>query len=279
MKQFKYDEIGYWSEVKLHIVREYASAYSRILAAQSSIRRHLYIDAFAGAGKHVSRRTGEFVAGSPLNALLVKPPFSEIHLVDLHGGKADELRKLIGDRKDVHVYEEDANKVLLNKVFPLCRYEDFSRGLCLLDPYALTVNWSVLETAGRMKTIEVFYNFMIMDANMNVLWRNPAKVDEVQAARMDAVWGDRTWRDAAYHKERGLPGFGDFEEKASNEEVAEAFRKRLKDVAGFAYVPKPIPMRNDQGAVVYYLFFASPSRTGATIVEDIYKKYRDKGVK
>jgi len=277
MKAFKYDEIGYWSEIKLHIVQEYAAAYSKILAAQAAIKRHVYIDAFAGAGKHVSKRTGEFVAGSPLNALLVKPPFSEIHLVDLHGGKAAELRKLVGDHKDVHIHEEDANKVLLDKVFPRCRYEDFSRGLCLLDPYKLNVNWNVLETAGRMKTIEVFYNFMIMDANMNVLWKNPEKVDAKQAARMDAVWGDHSWREAAYRKEPGL--FGDIEEKAGNEEVTEAFRKRLQDVAGFAYVPQPIPMRNDQGSIVYYLFFASPNRTGAGIVKSIFEKYRGKGAK
>jgi three-Cys-motif partner protein len=277
MKAFKYDEIGYWSEIKLHIVREYASAYSKILAAQSAIKRHVYIDAFAGAGKHVSKRTGEFVAGSPLNALEVEPPFSEIHLVDLHGGKADELRKLVGDRKDVHVHEGDANTVLLEKAFPRCRYGDFSRGLCLLDPYKLNVNWNVLETAGRMKSVEVFYNFMIMDANMNVLWKNPDKVDAKQAARMDAVWGDRSWREAAYRKEAGL--FGEMEEKAGNEEVAEAFRKRLQDVAGFAYVPQPIPMRNDQGAIVYYLFFASPNRTGAGIVKAIFEKYRSKGAK
>ena len=275
MKQFKYDEIGYWSEVKLDIVREYAFAYSRILAAQPAIKHHIYIDAFAGAGKHVSKRTGEFISGSPLNALLVKPPFSEIQFIDLHGGKANELRNIVGDRKDVYVHEGDANRILLETVFPRCRYEDFSRGLCLLDPYKLNVNWNVLETAGRMKTIEVFYNFMIMDANMNVLWKNPEKVDESQATRMDAVWGDRSWREAAYRKEAGL--FGDIEEKAGNEEVAEAFRKRLQDVAGFAYVPKPIPMRNDQGAIVYYLFFASPNRTGAGIVKDIFEKYRTKG--
>ena len=277
MKAFKYDEIGYWSEIKLHIVQEYAAAYSKILAAQAAIKRHVYIDAFAGAGKHVSKRTGEFVAGSPLNALLVKPPFSEIHLVDLHGGKAAELRKLVDDHKDVHVHEEDADKVLLDKVFPRCRYEDFSRGLCLLDPYKLNVNWNVLETAGRMKTIEVFYNFMIMDANMNVLWKNPEKVDAKQAARMDAVWGDHSWREAAYRKEPGL--FGDIEEKAGNEEVTEAFRKRLQNVAGFAYVPQPIPMRNDQGSIVYYLFFASPNRTGAGIVKSIFENYRGKGSK
>lgn len=50
-------------------------AYSRIL----STRRHpsfyhIYIDASAGAGLHVEKATGEFVPGSPLDALLVEPP-------------------------------------------------------------------------------------------------------------------------------------------------------------------------------------------------------------
>jgi three-Cys-motif partner protein len=65
MNSFAYDEIGYWSEVKLEIIGKYASAYSKILNAQATIRKHIYIDGFAGAGKHVSKRTGEFVLGSP----------------------------------------------------------------------------------------------------------------------------------------------------------------------------------------------------------------------
>jgi hypothetical protein len=34
MKKPKYDVIGYWSELKLDIISEYASAYSRIMDAQ-----------------------------------------------------------------------------------------------------------------------------------------------------------------------------------------------------------------------------------------------------
>ncbi len=33
---FPFDEIGLWSEIKLEIVKEYATAYSRILAAQQA---------------------------------------------------------------------------------------------------------------------------------------------------------------------------------------------------------------------------------------------------
>lgn len=36
------------------------------------------------------------------------------------------------------------------------------------------------------------------------------------------------------------------EEKASNEAITEAFRKRLKEVARFKHVPHPIAMRNSQ---------------------------------
>ena len=60
------DEIGYWSEIKLDIARKYAQAYSNVLANQRHISGYLYIDAFAGAGVHISKQTGEFVSGSPL---------------------------------------------------------------------------------------------------------------------------------------------------------------------------------------------------------------------
>ncbi|HEX6189249.1 MAG TPA: three-Cys-motif partner protein TcmP [Pyrinomonadaceae bacterium] len=276
MNNPKHDVIGYWSEVKLEIIRRYATEYSKIITAHDYIRRHIYVDAFAGSGQHISKRTGEFVPGSPLNALLVEPPFPEIHLIDLDGNRADQLRDAVGDRGDVFVHTGDSNQVLLDNVFPRCRYEEFHRALCLLDPYALSVDWKVIETAGKMKSIEIFYNFMIMDANMNVLWRNPDRVPEDQAVRMDKVWGDRTWRQAAYRTERGL--FGDIEAKADNEAVAEAFRSRLREVAGFQYVPRPMPMRNTRGAVVYYLFFASPNKTGAHIVEYIFEKFRQRGM-
>jgi three-Cys-motif partner protein len=277
VKKPKYDVIGYWSELKLDIIREYASAYSRIMDAQSSIRKHIYIDAFAGAGHHISKSTGNFVPGSPLNALLVQPSFSEFHLIDLDGDKATELRRIVGARSDIEIYDEDANQVLLEKVFPRCLYQDFNRALCLLDPYALTVDWNVIERAGKMKSVEIFFNFMMMDVNMNVLKRNPDRVSQAQVLRMDKAWGDHSWRDIAYRKERGL--FGDIEQKADNETVSEAFRQRLNKVAGFKYVPAPMPMRNEQGALVYYLFFASPNKTGANIVSDIFKKYREKGLR
>ncbi len=272
----KYDEIGYWSEVKLDIISKYASAYSTIMKKQKKIQSYLYIDAFAGAGVHIKKQTREFIKGSPLNALAISPAFPEYHFIDLDGDKVDKLRLVVGDRGDVSFHKGDCNEMLLNEVFPKCRYEDYRRALCLLDPYGLNVNWEVLEKAGKMKSVEIFYNFMIMDANMNILWRSPERVQTSQVARMDAVWGDHSWHEVAYKKTPGL--FSDMEEETTNEAVINAFRDHIRKAAGFEYVPEPMPMRNSKGSVIYYLFFASPNRTGAKIVKDIFDNYRNKGV-
>ena len=273
----KFDEIGYWSEIKLEIVRDYANTYSKILHAQTSPKlHHIYIDAFAGAGVHVSKETGELVPGSHLNALHVQPPFREYHLIDLDRKKVTSLRKLIGNRPDVQIHEGDCNEILLQEVFPKVQFKDYRRGLCLLDPYGLHLNWEVIQTAGQMQSIDMFLNFPVVDINRNVLWRDPQGVDAADIERMTAFCGDDSWRTTAYTTQSNLFGF---EEKVENDKVAEWFRKRLKKVAGFKHVPSPLPMRNSKGAIVYYLFFASQKLVAEDIVEHIFKKYSDRGAK
>lgn len=124
VKRLQFDEIGQWSEIKLEILKEYARAYSTILAAQKHPRfHHVYIEGFAGAGLHVTKLTKDFVLGSPLNALLVQPPFREYHLVDIAPDKVQMLSQVIGTRKDVFIYSDDCNQVLLKEVFPRVRYD------------------------------------------------------------------------------------------------------------------------------------------------------------
>jgi three-Cys-motif partner protein len=194
----EFDQIGYWSEIKLDIVRDYARAYSQILSAQIPRLCHVYIDGFSGPGVHASKATGDFVPGSPLNALLVQPPFCEYYFVDLDGDKAGHLRSAVGQREGVFVIEGDCNEVLPKEVFPRVRWEDYRRGLCLLDPYGLHLNWRVVEMAGRMGSIDLFLNFPVMDINRNVLWNDPAAVSAEQTARLTAFWGDDSWREIVY---------------------------------------------------------------------------------
>jgi three-Cys-motif partner protein len=270
--KLKFDKIGNWSEIKLDIIKDYAAAYSAILAKQKDPSfSHVYIDAFAGAGLHISKERGAFILGSPVNALQIRPPFREYHLIDLDGKKVSQLRQIVGNRSDVKLYEGDCNGILLDEVFPKVLFENYRRGLCLLDPYGLHLNWVVIKKAGQMKSIDMFLNFPVADINRNVLWHNPDAVDAEDVERMTAFWGDDSWREIAYTTEGNLFGFP---EKEDNETVAEGFRKRLQKVAGFKHVPSPLPMRNSKGAIIYYLFFASQKPVAQDIIEAIFNKYR-----
>ncbi|HYQ86959.1 MAG TPA: three-Cys-motif partner protein TcmP [Bacteroidota bacterium] len=274
-------EIGYWSEIKLDILTQYASAYSTILSKQKNpTLRHVYIDAFSGAGFHVKKADGNLVWGSPTSVLLIDPPFREYHLIDLDRGNIEVLEEQVKSRtkgpydpNDVYCYNGDCNKVLLTDVFPRVRYDKYVRGLCLLDPFGLHLDWSVVQTAGNMKSIEIFLNFPIMDINRNVLRRDPTQIDVIQSNRMTRFWGDESWRNSAYSSEGDL--FGN-EEKTTNQALAKSFKERLVSAAGFAYVPDPIAMRNSKGAVLYYLFFAAQRPVAEKIVRDIFNKHRDR---
>jgi three-Cys-motif partner protein len=274
-------QIGYWSEIKLDIIREYAAAYSQILAAQTRPRlKHVYIDGFSGPGVHLAKGTKDLVWGSPTSVLMVTPPFKEYHFIDLDQGNIETLELQVRSRHQgpydpnaTHFYNADCNEVLLTDVFPRVRFEDYARALCLLDPYGLHLDWTVIQTAGQMRSIEIFLNFPIMDINRNVLRRDPSAATPAQTERLTRYWGDDSWRKAAYTTSGNLFGL---EEKTSNDALASAFRERLASVAGFSYVPSPMAMKNTKGATVYYLYFASQKPVAAKIVKGIFKKHRDR---
>jgi three-Cys-motif partner protein len=271
--ELKIDEIGYWSEIKLAILEKYAKPYNQILLSHHL--RPIYIDGFAGAGHHKAKGSERIIEGSPTRALGVDPPFDSLHFVDSDGERVAQLKRLSADRPNVSVYHGDCNEVLVNQVFPGIKFADRQRALCILDPYGLHLDWETIKMAGQSGVIEIFLNFPVMDINRNVLWHNSERVSELHRERMTKFWGDRSWESAAYPTTQGL--FEPMQEKATNEDVAEAFRVRLKKVAGFKYVPKPMPMRNSTGAVVYFLFFAAQQPAADKIVQEIFAKYTHYG--
>ena len=77
------------------------------------------------------------------------------------------LAELFGEGMNAY-----ADRGLMIRV-PRCQWKDFHRALCLLDPYDLSIPWTLVQDIGRMRSVEIFYNFMIMDANRNALWNRP----------------------------------------------------------------------------------------------------------
>ena len=86
MTEFEFDKVGKWTEIKLTILREYASAYANVLKSTSYIKTH-YIDGFSGAGQHISKETNSMIDGSPKIALEIEPKFSSLHFIDFNKTK------------------------------------------------------------------------------------------------------------------------------------------------------------------------------------------------
>jgi three-Cys-motif partner protein len=121
----------------------------------------------------------------------------------------------------------------------------------------------------------MFLNFPVMDMNRNAIWRNPDQAPQGGVERMTRFWGDASWRDAAYTTSPQQDLFSAPNRiKQGNDAIVTAFRERLRKVAGFQFVPEPLPMKNSNSAVVYYLFFASPKAVAQKIIADIFDKYR-----
>lgn len=266
------DEIGPWSEIKLDILRDYAAPYSTILKSHGF--HHGYIDAFSGSGLHTRKSGGEEVLGSPLVALGVKPPFEEYHFINLDGEKVNFLKGYVGSRPDVTFYNADSNQVMLESVLPRFSYAKHTRALCVLDPYALTLNWEVVRAAGSSRAVEVFINFPVMQMNRNCKHKNTSEILPGELEAMDRFWGDRSWHAAMFRPSAQQNLFGEEDlDKTENRDLVNAYCKRLNEVAGFGFVANPLAMRNSRKAIVYYLIFAGPNKTGWKIVQDIYRKY------
>lgn len=274
----KLDEIGIWSEIKLDIIKEYASAFTTIMRKQDWCREYAYIDAFAGAGIHISRRTGEFIPGSPLNALEIENPFTEYRFIDIDKAKAEALEVLTREQSNINVYPEDCNEALVKKIFPSLQRKSKKRALCILDPYGLHLYWETIVEAAKLRTTEIFLNFPLMDMNRNVLHKDLLSEDPDQIERMNKFCGSEEWQEILYEEDKQMSLFGDtyrIKVVDGNIKLGDWFRvERLKKAAGFKFVTKPLLMRNSKGGPLFFLFFASHNETGKKIVSDIFNKYR-----
>lgn len=271
------EAIGLWTEIKLHIIREYAAAYTTILKGESWCRGYAYIDAFAGGGQFVSKNDRDrLIIGSPLNALNIQHKFTEYYFIDIDPQKIEQLRELTVTRPEfdtIHFLTGDANRKVTQEILPFFQYNSFKRALCILDPYGVDIEWATISAIGQTKTMDVYLNFPLMDINRNAARRVIELSDPNQGEKLTKIWGDDSWKELAYTVQDRL-----FEEPIlikikGNETLKQGFMGRLKNKAGFAYVPEPILMTNQQGGPLYFLFFASHKPVAQKVAQDIFRKW------
>lgn len=253
------EAIGIWSEIKLQIIQEYASAYTTILKDEPWCRAYAYIDAFAGPGEFISKEDRHrMIPGSPVNALNIKHKFTEYRFIDIDKTKIDQLKQLVSGRpeaKFVHFHSGDANGVLREEILPRFGYKSFKRALCILDPYGVDIEWATIASIGRANTMDVYLNFPIMDINRNAARKVLETANPQEGARLTKIWGDDSWKSLVYWEQPLLSAPPLLVKKpAGTRIIKQGFIERLKNVAGFAFVPEPILMRNQIGGPLYFFF-------------------------
>ena len=271
------DDIGIWSEFKLSILERYFKEYTKILSHQNYFKFY-YIDAFAGAGIHLSKSKDRIIKGSPLKALEIEPPFHHYHFIDLDLDRVSFLKKQIGERKDVTIHQGDSN-LELKKILPSIKHNEYKRAICLLDPYKKkNLHWETILLAGKMDTVEVFINFPIMDINRSIAIKNPDEISKKTMDDMDLFWGDHSWYNELFASTGDLFGKDIKYKKAiANNVLVKSFKKRLKKLAGYKYIPDPVPMKNGSNNTIYFLYFATNNKTAYKIVSHLFNKYKTEG--
>ena len=155
---------GDWTKEKLTIIEDYLQFYVNALSKQKV--QLIYIDAFAGSGK-TELQSGETIDGSALISL--KYNFDKYYFIELDEERSrclnEEINTRFHEKKDkVKVITGDSNSELKKLFRSLTVYQ---RGVMFLDPYAMELEWDVLETAKQTNILDIWYLFPL-----NALTRN-----------------------------------------------------------------------------------------------------------
>ena len=274
------DVIGPWSEDKLEMLRKYLHAYTAIMQGQRWCRNgYHYIDAFAGTGKPRARDEERYIDGSPRVALTIQHPFHSYTFIEKTSWRVQRLRELEDEfpDRDIRIREGDCNRIITTEITPRIRYERFNRGLTVLDPFGMDIEWSTIEQISETRAIEIFMNFPVMALNRTVLPNDPNALTEAQIERMNRFWGSSEWRGDIYEQVPTL--FGPPVEmkicRTTGQRLGRLFKKRLEEV--FPCVTAPLVMTNSKNAPLYCLIFAGHNLTGAKIVQEIFQRYERLG--
>lgn len=264
---------GEWTKEKLTIIDDYLKFYVTALSHQKV--KLVYIDAFAGSGK-TCLADGTEVDGSVIISL--NYDFDEYYFIEIDEERISSLREIIKTRfpsklTKIHIINDNCNDSLKKILANLTVYQ---RGVMFLDPYALELDWSILEKANETKILDIWYLFPL-----NALTRNLPKkktLTDGTKAKLNTILGTSEWETKLYHENPQISLFGDVEyDRVNFDELVSFIRSRLSST--FAYVsPKSRILKNSKNSALFILFYIMTNNSpkaiglGSKVVTDIFTK-------
>ena len=205
-----------------------------------------------------------------MKALNVKPRFDKYWFVDLSPLRVENLEKIQNEFPDrnIEILQGDANQILKNDIIPVLTRQE--RGIIILDPYGLQIDWSTVEEIAKARLFDVFINFSLMGVIRNLPSRDFP--DGSQLELMERVMGSSDWVNELYTFQKDLFGGIKIQRgKLSPEWIGCFYRYKLQNL--FSYVSDLVIMKNSKNSPIYALVLASHNSTAIKITNDILKKF------
>ncbi|SRR6266446_1737274 len=186
-------EIGNWGEDKYRLLHLYAQIFSVSMKGKWDCR--VYIDLFAGSGRSRIKGTNRIVAGSPLVALSVDPPFDRYVFCEKDRDMLNALEKRVArdyPAAKAQFLLGDANEVateILNKI-PQHKKDFRVLSFCFVDPFNLKD--LAFDTIDRLST--KFVDFMVLIATDMDAARNVATYILPENEVVERFLGVADWR-------------------------------------------------------------------------------------
>lgn len=264
---------GHWTQEKLTIINDYLNFYVTALSKQRV--KLVYIDAFAGSGKTVLP-DGTEIDGSAILSLNYN--FDEYYFFEIDRERKEELEQIVQKRfpskvTKVHIINDNCNNRLGEVLSNLTVYQ---RGVMFLDPYALELDWSILDAASKTGILDIWYLFPV-----NALTRNlpmDKQYTTATSAKIDTILGTHDWEKALYEEDPQLTFFGTTDyRRVDFDRLVSYITNRISSI--FAYVsPKSRILKNSKNSPLFILYFimtnSSPKAIGlgSKVVNQIFDK-------
>lgn len=229
--------VSEWNDRKHYFLRRYMEIFATGMSKRWAERA--YVDLFAGPGMCFNRDTKQFEEGSPLIALA--RDFSRCVFVEKNAVAASSLRARTAahPRHDrVTILEGDCN-VVVREVARALPADGLT--FAFIDPTSWQIGFETVRILTRGRRVDVLLTFHVGGMR---------RVADRDQPRLDAFFGTPEWR----------PFLG---ARLKASELLGVYRRQMTSLGYVGVEDSPaIPVKNLQGALMYYLVFFSKHERG-----------------
>ena len=259
--------VGYWTWYKHFYLERYIDAFTK--ATRAKWKARCYIDLFSGPGLCMRRDTENEIEGSPLISMRTKCPFDKYVFIEKNSVAVQALKERLkgeGGSPNTHrpgrieIIEGDCNALaeLIASKIPAG-----SLSLAFMDQAGLDLHFETIKLlAANERRIDLIINVPI-GTTIN---RNIKQFSEAPEARkMDAFWGDSSWRDFYRRLTQGV------NDDLFDHKLLKEYRRRLQTL-DFKYIDLGEEKKIKH---FYYLVFVSKHKFGYELWKKVNRENPD----